>query len=538
MALVIVIAALLIGWQTRWVIRFPAVAVVVLLLAAVPFVQLTLGMLTKHAAAMIGSFYLLVLFAAIVIGCSSRDAKSNIFWRVIYSAIAVAALLNVAIQLVQWQAFYDSNYLTLIGFWISKAADPTRPSGSLLQPNQLATLFVWGSISILWLHHVGQIRAWIVFLAMASLAFGVYLTQSRAGMLELLLLSALAYWVPPAEAKRRAFLLMSGFTVAVVGLVLVMPVLAHMVADSGPVKPRNLGMVQDRLGDFKIFLYALEKSPWLGYGFGNLGPAFMAAASEHPSWYVGRLTLHSHNLFLDYLLWFGIPLGGVLIVASIAVYYKIATQARRLKDGYFFFAMVTALGVHAMVELPHQYLYFLAPAGLFLGYLSTPLSNVEYSVRLRKSLWLVAGFAGLFFVVLISLEYLRVQERYTEWRYENERVGKKLGLHLDKMILLQNFADELAFYNTRFHKQVDPDTQQWLIDTAIAANTAPGFFDLTVMLALNGRKSEAREWMLRLNAVNSPREWKVIDNLWRELQAKHAELADLDWPPLPSRKSY
>lgn len=538
MALVIVVAAALIGWQTRWRLQVPGVALAVLLLALVPLAQYAVGLLTKHGAATVASFYLLVFFGALVIGCSSHDAKSNIFWRVVFAAIAVAALLNVAVQLVQWQALYDANYLSFIGFWISKAADPSRPYGSLMQPNQLATLLVWGFVAVLWLFWVRQIRLFVLLMALPALAFGLSLTQSRAGMLELLVLSLLAVWIPPAGQRRKTWLIVAGFTAAVISMVVVMPSLVGAWSDVAPVKPRNLGMVQDRLRDFQIFAYAVEQSPWWGYGFGNLGPAFMAAAAEHPDWYVGRFTLHSHNLFLDYVLWFGVPLGLALVAASLWLVYHLMNQARRIEGGFFYLAMVMALGVHAMVELPHQYLHFLAPVGLFVGYLASPAVVVNARFQIQKTVWMVAGLVGLSVSAVVATDYLKVQERYTEWRFENERIGNKLGLHADDLKLLQQFADELAFYNTRFHQKVDPATQQWLVDTALAANSAPAFFDLTVMLAINGRRAEAIEWMHKLNAVNGPGEWRVIDRLWRQLQTAHPELQGLDWVPLPERKRY
>jgi O-antigen ligase len=538
MAAIIVMAAVLIGWQTRWRVQIPAVAVLVLCLALVPFAQYGAGLLTKHGAATVASFYLLLFFAALVIGCSAHDAKSNVFWRLVFVAIAVGALLNVAAQLIQWQRLYNPDYTSFIGFWISGAADPSRPFGSLMQPNHLATFLVWGLVALLWLYQVGEVRWPVLALALPALAFGVSLTQSRAGMLELLVLTLLAAWIPPSGQRKKALLLVGGFTAAVIVLVVAMPTLTSALGDAEPIKPRNLGMVQDRLKDFQIFAHALAQAPWFGYGLGNLGPAFLSAAVEHPDWYVGRFTLHSHNLFFDFLLWFGLPLGLLLIVASLGLFFQIVRNAKQVEHGYFYLAMVMALAVHAMVELPHQYLHFLAPVGLFMGYLVKPVTVVAASFRIQKLIWIVAGLVGVTLTSIVALDYLKVQERYTEWRFENERVGNKLGLHADDLMLLQHFADELAFYNTRFHKKLDPETQRWLTDTALAANTAPAFFDLTVMLAINGRTAEAQGWMHKLNAINSQKEWVVVDRLWRELQEHHSELQGLDWPPLPQRQGY
>lgn len=538
MAAVIALMAIVIGWQTRWDMRIPWVAVGVVFLALVPFAQYVGGLLPKHGIALTGSLYLVVFFAAIVIGCSSQAAKTNIFWRLIFSSIALAALLNVAIQLIQWRGSYNSDFLSLVGFWISKAADHNRPSGSLLQPNLLATLLVWGAIAILWLHRVRQVRLWLTLIALIPLGFGIALTQSRAGMLEILVLLPLSILVLPASQRKKNFLIILCFAAAVITSVFLMPAVVNAWSGAEAIRPRDISMAQDRLAIFKIFAYALTQSPWQGFGFGNLGTAFLIAATDHPEWYFGGFALHTHNLFLDYLLWFGLPLGIALIMISLWVFKNAVSYAKLTEDGFFFLAMVTVLGVHSMVELPHQYLYFLAPAGLFLGYLSKPVAAVKTGFRSQKAIWVGAGSVGLFFSAVITVEYLTVQARYTEWRFENERIGTKLGLHADGLVFLQHFADELSLYNTKFDRTLDLQTQEWVLDTVQASNSAPAYFNVAVMLALNGREADALVWMHRLNAISNRDAWVTIDRLWRERQRHHPELSGLEWPALSDRISY
>lgn len=538
MALVVALMAIVIGWQTRWLVIVPSVAIGILMLALIPFVHYAGGLITKHGLAVTGSLYLFVFFVALVIGCSSHAAKSNVFWRLIFSAIALAALLNVAVQLIQWRGLYDSNFLSFVGFWASWAADSHRPSGNLLQPNQLATLLVWGAISLLWLNYAKQVRWWLTLIALMPLAFGMVLTQSRAGILELLLLLPLAIWVLPPGGRRRTILVISCIALAVIIGVAWMPALMNAWIGEEVFRPRAMGMAQDRLAVFKIFAYALIQSPWVGYGFGNLGSAFLAAAVEHPEWYFGGFALHSHNLFLDYLLWFGLPLGGALVVASVWIFARAVSQARKIEGGFFYLAMVSAVAVHSMVELPHQYLYFLVPSGLFLGYLSKPSIVLNAIAKIHKGVWLAAGSVGLILAFVIAQEYLTVQSRYTEWRFENERIGNRLGKHADDLIILQHFADELALYNTKFDKKIDISTQEWVLDTAVASNSAPAIFDLIVMLALNDRQRDARVWMHRLNAISGPGAWGAVDRLWRKRQVEHPALSGMDWPPLPHRATY
>jgi O-antigen ligase len=536
MALSLVCMWLVVGWQTSWRVKVPNLALAVLAMAAIPLLQSHWGVLASSSLAAVASLYLLALFLAIVLGCSTRGEESDIFWRLLFGAILCASLINVMFQLVQWFRLYDANYLSFSGFWITRLNDNARPSGSLLQPNQLATFLVWGALALVWLWQKNQVRTGLMIGALFCLIIGIALTQSRVAIVELVALTVLAFFYSGRSGsyKLSALLLGSLFLLGV--LTFLIPKLVGIIhGDMAQIRTLITGA--GRLEIYRIFLFAIDQKPLLGYGLGNLGEAFLSAAVVHPGWYGGAFAEQSHNVVLDFLLWFGIPVGGALLVYVLLQILHAFKRSLIVEDGYTYFGMATVLAIHSMVELPHQFLYFLVPFGLVLGRLLEPNQKALIGVARSKVYWIAGCVIGGVAIAVVSVDYLKIQERYTEWRFESQKIGRTLGKFPDDTLLLRNFTEELAFYRVPPKAgQSDTDLER-LIQLAIAANTAPMYFDLTVNLALNGKRELATDWMMRLNAVSSRENWRILLQNWQREQRKHPQLNDLTWPPLPASRT-
>ena len=65
--------------------------------------------------------------------------------------------------------------------------------------------------------------------------------------------------------------------------------------------------VHHRLLAWAVFADAIWLKPWFGYGWNQSAVAQMAAAALNPS--VNSVFSFAHNLFLDLVIWCGIPLG-------------------------------------------------------------------------------------------------------------------------------------------------------------------------------------------------------------------------------------
>src|SRR5690606_17425024 len=120
-----------------------------------------------------------------------------------------------------------------------------------------------------------------------------------------------------------------------------------------------------RLGMYQQFFHAILAGPWYGYGWDQVFVAQATVAAQQtdhgPSFY-------THNVLLDLMIWNGPVVGGLIILATAAWFWRLLRNTRNLTSTYAWLALSCFL-IHSMLEFPHAYLLFLLPAGLLLGIL-------------------------------------------------------------------------------------------------------------------------------------------------------------------------
>jgi len=132
----------------------------------------------------------------------------------------------------------------------------------------------------------------------------------------------------------------------------------------GEEKPVRVISSDIRIDMWKAFGQAILEHPWAGYGWGQVSAAQYAVASSYPT---AGLTQYTHNLFLDLLVWNGIP-AGLMLIALVCYFWVRLFLVACSDKGFYCFAVYTALLIHALLEYPHAYAYFLLLGGCFLGF--------------------------------------------------------------------------------------------------------------------------------------------------------------------------
>ncbi len=263
------------------------------------------------------------------------------------------------------------------------------------------------------------------------------------------------------------------------------------------------------------------------------GFAYVDVAHIQPALFIGQRFAHAHNAIIDMVLWFGIPLA-LLLLGTLGLW-----AGRRLlalpkaPENVFALAVLGALGVHAMLELPHQFLYFLAPAALFAGWLM-PASQ---GLSLPRPVWAVAGLLTLGAAGAISADYFPYQERYTEWRFENNRVGKRPDIEVHAPLVLNQIHDELVLYRLPLKPGMSEEELRWVSDTARSVNSPPAYYAAAKAHALAGQAESARVWMMRFNAIMGADGVRTIQPIWRRDQTMHPSLAGQNWPDYAGRNT-
>ncbi len=457
-------------------------------------------------------------------------------FRILAGGLVLGALLNVPIQIIQWYQWYSLDLDSITLLLVTQINSAQRPSGMILQPNQLATIQVWGLIGLTWLHWRGHVGRELFLAAFLLVGMGLGLTQSRAGLLELLFVTVLltvAFW---RQMSSRFWLGIWWFTCSFQFLwALQFKKVADWLNVPTEAEARLSAIDGARLDAWKAYWAAVRHEPWWGYGVGDLGYAYTSVAAERPEMFIGQRFAHSHNAILDLVLWVGLPLATLLILLSTVWVCRCVRAVYQRRDLVFPLALLGSFAIHAMLELPHHFLYFLVPAGICAGWL-------HHSVSKRTSewptySWVVAGFGGLMAAALVSVDYFPYQERYTEWRYENARVGSPPGTPVKSPLVLNQIHDELALYRLRFDETLTEEKLDWVNRVAAAVASPAGYHIAAKANAQLGQNERARDWMMRLNAILTEDNVKLMQYIWKNDQARLPRLQSIDWPGYQGKRS-
>ena len=201
--------------------------------------------------------------AVLQIGRASNPDFLRRWLSALLVGVLIAALYNATVALVQTVApnWTNENWIAGISADIARYG-AERASGNLRQPNQLATLMIWGLLAATYLLRRSP-RLW--GLASLPLLLTLFATGSRVGVLSLALIVgvALARSRRVRRWQRKAWLA-AGLTALV---------LAWFAASAFTRDTADSALSQ-RLALWRDVLTIIEQTPWFGVGWGQLNFAW------------------------------------------------------------------------------------------------------------------------------------------------------------------------------------------------------------------------------------------------------------------------
>lgn len=516
-AIVLALGSAAVIFRSSAQVTWHGITLLVAAIVLVPGLQYLSGLVLWSGTAWISSAYLLGLLLALLTGGQWEMAKPGQIADGLFLAIGTAAVLSVGLQLSQWLT------LDLSPAW-SMGDGNGRPFANFGQPNQLATFLLWGLLASAWgllRHHICLGTA--LFLAL-YLLFGLALTQSRTAWVTVALLIAASWYWRRLWGDRRWPWLASGLALyfAACSLSLAWFNQTLQLGESSAVRITS----ELRPLIWWIVTDAVWQHPFLGYGWNQVGMAQLTVALNHAS--TGIQFVHSHNLFLDLILWCGVPVG-LLVSFYLVQWFWLRLRAVNSAEDSVLFLFLLVVGNHAMLELPLHYAYFLLPTGLMMGAINVrlkarPILSVgQWSMVL---LWVVS-------VALLALtirDYLRVETSYQALRLEQARIKTDtLGRPPDVLLLtqLREFIRMSRFEPT---SGMNVNDLEWL---GKVANTYPGsasISKLALALALNRKIPEAELWLTKMCQMESESRCQAVRNDWASRSLKHPELKTVAWP--------
>lgn len=498
------------------------ITVFALFAALIPVAQYFTGLIGTAGTAWISTAYLFGFLLSMVTGAVWGAAKP---WQLadgLFLAIGLASIISVGLQILQWLS------LDFLDLWSMKNSYG-RPFGNLGQPNQLATLLLWGTLAAAWGHSRRYIGLFTTFLMIVYLLFGIALTQSRTAVIGVLLIVLLSWLWRRYWRSQSSPLYVTGLGVVCIVLFSSIHRLNDFLLLTSPdVSEGAIARISGELRPtiWRMFADAVLNEPLWGYGWNQVGWAQILVAVDHPPLY--QLFSHSHNLFLDLLLWCGLPIGLGIAAGLIHWFWAQCKQVRN-EQRAMLLMFVVVIANHAMFELPLHHAYFLLPLGLIMG-----LLNHESQ---KEPIWHVTRYIVVVLWALIALlvgviihDYSKIEPAYQGLRFEWAGLREGGATKSPQVTVLTMFSDYFELIRLEPHEGMNRAQLDKLETTT---KNFPGgglFVKLAYSLAINGYPDEAAAWLARMCRMVPKSQCALAKTGWEGQAASNSALAAVAWP--------
>ncbi|SNQ29774.1 PglL family O-oligosaccharyltransferase [Acinetobacter apis] len=470
-------------------ILIPKVALPFLVVCFIPLLQYFItDQILFFTTVWTSSLYIFSFFISIVIGFSLSRETDSLFMSLCITFI-IASFVSTLIAFFQWTGLF-------IGQSWMMSFTGNRPYGNIGQFNQLSTLLSLGVLSSIYCYERRFINypSMIFFVGVAL--FGMALTQSRTGWL-IIIFSFFIIWLNRDKMILKKSQIIT-LPILYLTFIVLLPFLTSLLGSFFNIVSVN--SVADRLSSgylrldiWKQMYYALLKEPISGYGWNQTS----IAQSKVIDIYQGYEWISSaHNIFLDILIWCGLPLG-LLIGFYIIWFYKKLFLSVKSKNELIVILMISALGIHSLLEFPLYYSFFLLPLGLFIGIVLSK-SDCGFLKLSKKYLFFI--FLGSF---PLSYAVFNQYSLITDNLVEAERVNMNESLEPItlpyKLVLFDQYDARARWIALNPYKKMSGE--DWNLAKEMSSlYTIP--YDLkkyAKILALNGQEEEAKRQLKILN---------------------------------------
>ncbi|KWI73441.1 PglL family O-oligosaccharyltransferase [Burkholderia ubonensis] len=348
----------------------------------------------------------------------AREQLAEAAARIMAGALLIGGVFAVFCQVVQLFRLESvlSPFVVVYNIAVER-----RPYGNMAQANHLATDIAFALAGALYLVQTRRLAVWAWLMLSVVLSGGLALTVSRGPWLQVAVMVVAGFWMAraesrdkpgtPANVRARAWLmpvLLAAVFVAVNGAVRWANLHYHLnLAVSAAERMRDAGQIAPRLALWKYGLAMFREHPLLGVGWGEFPSHQFALARA-----LGGVEIanNSHDIFIDLLAKSGLLGLGVLVV-TLVLWFVRALRAPQTSTRVFGFALVGVLLMHALVEYPQQYMFFLLPVMFVIGLLEAkPLRIVPG--RAAFALFALLTFGGLLAALPVLRDYQRAEVLY------------------------------------------------------------------------------------------------------------------------------
>jgi hypothetical protein len=365
--------------------------------ALMPLTTVLLHPFTSREAVFLAAGLMLVCLGAAI--AVRQETERPLSW-----GLLLSAALSAVIGLLQ---YFDASAVLPP---IVSPADHGLAYGNLRQSNQFSSLCWIGMAVLLWGGLPLRMRTATAIAALLAAASAA--SVSRTGIVQGLVLTALAIaW--PGEQRTRRILLCMVAAVSFIAASVLLPFILEAATGIAPARTLwgRLGggdACSSRMALWANVSHLIAQSPWFGWGWGELDYAHFITL--YPGLRFCEILDNAHNLPLHLAVELGLPVTLALCSAAVIWTCRQRPWSEQESVRQFAWALLALLLLHSMLEYPLWYGPFQVVFGFALGWLLRPPAPQplpSHSIRHR-----VVVAAALVVLAYVARDYVRVSQIY------------------------------------------------------------------------------------------------------------------------------
>lgn len=487
---------------------FPGVALIALGpigLVVVLFIQLAVSRTGRPMPTFLAIFF--CICAALAIQTGLWIGQDRIKVKAILQACALGSVASglISFAFAWMQAFgLEAHYSP----WVAEyqGTEGRRLFANLYQPNHFGSVCMLAMASMLYLRRTAGVNVIAVAVTLFMLGIGAALTASRTPLLQAFAVAIgtiVLTRVPSSRqlepiAWQRALLWGAAPMVALVAGMLFVAWInrrfdLHLAVSAVDRLSNGGDAVSPRLALWRYAIEVFRTHPFLGAGWGEYVRAQYLIADRLGTVEVAN---NAHNVVLDLLAKTGVLGASVALLPCLAWVWRNIKAIVVRDEGssrVYVIMVVSVVGMHAMLEFPQNYAFFLLPLCLLMG-----MTETRSVCFMTKELSIGVSAAIIAVVLSGSIAGYRDYKR-TEAAYES---GGALRYGANPAFIFADWA-RYGLVSTMTLDKEFLDEKILMHENALTIAASPNYIRrYIILLALDERTDEALLQVARLKSFS------------------------------------
>ena len=466
----------------------------IFIISLIPLMQNIFGKIYFFGDALIAFIYIFSFGIAVLIGINlRRNLGLDKIIRFISGVFICAGLISSYIILKQWLLLSNG------GIWSVDLPSGGRPFANFAQPNNCASFLLLSALATLYIFEKKIINHLSAIGLIVLLLFCLALTQSRAAWVFIICFLVWWFWkINSFSARLSKYLIFCPLGVLIL-FIWTIPYLSsslEIISTSDIITRVTTGY--QRIPMWHQMLLAISDEPIWGYGWNQVSVAQLSIYLKYP---ISVWTEHSHNIFLDLLIWNGVPIGSTIIAFFIIWLWQLSKLTKSVEI-FIGLAMMGVLIVHSMFEYPLEYAFFLLPMGLILGALSFDLYD-EGVKFFSKNIGMIVFIISTILFTWIFIEYRCVEEDTRLLQFELKNIGETHAIQdAPNIMLLTQLRERIRFLRTQPQNNITQEQMIRMRQVTYRYGDSINLYKYAQLLLLNNKRESAKRYLLILSGMH------------------------------------